>query len=343
MTVELRRKIIWSLGFAFLLYIGLAVYGDWQKLSAALLDFPWLWLPAVIGLTLVNYGGRLLRWHWYLRTLGAPISRADSARVFGVGMLMVMTPGKAGEFLKSYMIRTVTGTPMSQTAPAVLAERLTDGFAMLILASVGLLAFPQPAARLFAGVFFVGFLLFLAVIQIRPLALWGLGLGARMAWTRRFVGPLHTFYEGSYLVFRPRNFALALGVGLVCWAAEGVAYYVVLVGFGAAPGWQSLFAAVFIFSISTVIGALIAMPGGLGGVEGSLVALSRQIFGMAAAPATAAALLVRFCTLWLGVLIGVVSFILWSHLMTGAATADRDESVAADSVPNPAPDAPLSR
>jgi uncharacterized membrane protein YbhN (UPF0104 family) len=76
--------------------------------------------------------------------------------------------------------------------------------------------------------------------------------------------------------------------------------------------------AVFIFCISTVIGAAVAMPGGLGGVEGSLVALSVQILALPTAVATAAALLIRFCTLWFGVLLGVVSFALWPRLLAGA-------------------------
>jgi glycosyltransferase 2 family protein len=333
MSADLRRKILWSLALALLVYVALAIYSDWQQLTAALLDFPWHWLAAVIGLTLVNYAGRLARWHWYLRRLGAPISQTDSARIFGVGMLMVMTPGKAGEFLKSFMIKNVTGAPMSQTAPAVLAERLTDGFAMLLLAGVGLFAFPDPTARFFAVLFLIGFVLFLAVMQIRPLALWCLGWSARLPVLRRFAAPLRTFYEGSYTIFRPRNFSIALAVGLVCWAAEGVAYFVVLVGFGASADWTNLFAAVFVFSISTVIGALLALPGGLGGVEGSLVALSGQVFGLAAAPATAAALLIRFCTLWLGVLIGVVSFALWPGLLTGAERARRDAIIEKTSSP----------
>ncbi|MCB0061603.1 MAG: flippase-like domain-containing protein, partial [Caldilineaceae bacterium] len=136
MNNDLRRKILFSLLFALLVYMALALWSDWQALTTALIDFPWLWLPAVIGLTLVNYSGRLLKWHWYLRLLGIPINRYDSGRVFGVGMLMVMTPGKAGEFLKSYMVKNVTGTPMAITAPVVLAERMTDGAAMLLLASV---------------------------------------------------------------------------------------------------------------------------------------------------------------------------------------------------------------
>ena len=45
---------------------------------------------------------------------------------------------KAGEVLKSYVIRERTGTPMAQTIPAVITERLTDAIAMLLLAGIGI-------------------------------------------------------------------------------------------------------------------------------------------------------------------------------------------------------------
>ena len=106
MSNDLRRKFLYSLVIALLVYIGLALYSDWGELTSALQTFPWMWLAPVITLTLVNYIGRCLRWHWYLRLLGSSISFRDSVRTFGVGMLMVMTPGKAGEFLKPYMVRT---------------------------------------------------------------------------------------------------------------------------------------------------------------------------------------------------------------------------------------------
>lgn len=318
MTSDIRRKILFSLLFALLVYMALALWSDWRSLTTALIDFPWLWLPAVIGLTLVNYVGRLLKWHWYLHLLEIPISRYDSGRIFGVGMLMVMTPGKAGEFLKSYMVKHVTGTPMAVTAPVVLAERMTDGAAMLLLASVGLFAFPDPKARWIAAIVFANFLLTVIIIQIRPLALRILDIGKHLPIVRRFADHLYHFYESSYLIFRPRNLLISLTIGVVSWVAEGIAYYVVLVGFGAEPTGRTLLIAIFIFCISTVIGAVFATPGGLGGVEGSLVALSSNLLALPTATAIAAALLVRFCTLWLGVSIGVVSFALWPSLLAGS-------------------------
>jgi uncharacterized protein (TIRG00374 family) len=328
MSGDLRRKIIYSMGFALLVYVGLALYSDWGDLRTALLDFPWQWLPVVIALTLVNYAGRLLRWHWYLRTLDVPIEFRDSARIFGVGMLMVMTPGKAGEFLKSYMVKNVSGAPMSRTAPVVLAERATDAAAMILLATVGLMTFPDRRARLIAIAVLGSFLLFVGLVQSRPVALWVLGQGEKIPVVRRFVHLLHAFYESSYIIFGPRNLVISLLVGVFCWGAEGIAYYIVLVGFGVEPSMNALMSAIFIFTISTVIGAVFALPGGLGGVEGSLVALSRRIFGISTAAATGAALLVRFCTLWIGVGIGVVSFLLWPELLAGADEAQGERAVA---------------
>jgi uncharacterized protein (TIRG00374 family) len=287
-----------------------------------------MWLPVVLGLTLVNYVGRLWKWNWYLRLLQVPITYWDGTRIFGVGMLMVMTPGKAGEFLKSYMVKNVSGTPMSVTAPAVLAERITDGMAMLLLAGVGLFVFPNPWARAIAALVFVGFLCFIVIIQYRPLALWCLQLGKKLPVVRKFAASLYQFYESSYTIFQPRNLLISLAIGIVNWAAEGLAYYVVLIGFGMPPGWETAGIAVFIFSISVVIGAVIAMPGGLGGVEGSLVALSSQIFAMDITTATAAAMLIRFCTLWFGVLLGVLSFVLWSGLLAGAEETGRAQPLA---------------
>jgi hypothetical protein len=42
---------------------------------------------------------------------------------------MVLSPGKVGELLKPYLLSERTGVPMTQTIPALVTERLTDGIA----------------------------------------------------------------------------------------------------------------------------------------------------------------------------------------------------------------------
>ena len=51
-------------------------------------------------------------------------------------------------------------------------------------------------------------------------------------------------------------------------------------------------------------------------MESSLAALSIQLLGLSRPAAAAAALLIRFATLWFGVAIGLISLALWPHLLT---------------------------
>lgn len=320
----LRRKFVLALALALAVYAVLAAYADWASLRATLVAFPWRWLPVILALVLCNYVGRLLKWIWYLRLIGSPIGAADATRVFGIGMSMVLTPGKAGELLKSYMVRQAGGTPMRLSAPIVLAERLTDGLAMIVLAGVGLYGVPDPELRRAAGIVLGLLLSVVVVVQWRPLALRLLDLGVRLPAVSSAAGHARDFYESSYTLLRPRNLAIAVAVGVASWTCEGLAYYLVLLGVdrSMAPDPRSAAMAVFIFSISTVLGAVVATPGGLGATEASLVALARRLLGLGAAGATAAALLVRLATLWFGVAVGVVCMARWPWLLESRSRGD---------------------
>ena len=137
----MRRRFALSLIFGLLVVTALAFIGDAPRVIAAGRHFAWAYVPAVLALTAFNYLLRGLKWQYYLRLIGARVSKADGAAIFACGLSMAMTPGKVGELLKAWLLRARTGTPMAVSAPVILAERLTDGVAMLILASAGLLLY----------------------------------------------------------------------------------------------------------------------------------------------------------------------------------------------------------
>ncbi len=313
---RLGVQLLWSLLLALLVYIGLIVYGDWRQLSALLADFPWVWLAPTLALTLVNFGMRLLKWHWYLWLIRTPIGFGQSARIYGISFLMMMTPGKVGEFVRAFMVRNVSGAPVSVVAPVVLAERMTDGLAMILLAGIGLLAVDNARIRLAAVTALLAIAAIIVAIQIRPLALWCLGLGHRLPLVNRFADKLTLFYESSYFLLQPKYLVASVLFGVVSWASQGLAFYLVLLGFGAVAGVGAMLTSISAFNMSTVVGAVVATPGGLGGVESSLAALSIQLLGLSRPAAAAAALLIRFATLWFGVAIGLVCLALWPHLLT---------------------------
>jgi uncharacterized protein (TIRG00374 family) len=93
-------------------------------------------------------------------------------------------------------------------------------------------------------------------------------------------------------------------LSIVAWSCEGVALYVLLVGFGAAV---PLGVAVFFYSTATLAGALIPVPGGLGVAEAMIQEQLVRLGGVPQGDATAAMILIRFATLWWAVGVGFLA------------------------------------
>ena len=206
----------------------------------------------------------------------------------------------------------------------VLAERISDGLAMLVLSAVGVIAYRRywPAFAIILG------LLLGAVIisQIRPLAQYLLSWGPRLPLVKRFASSINDFYEGTFTLFRPWTTFVSVSLGTVSWLAEGIGFYLILIGFGVSPGLGTLSIAIFVLSFSTVIGAVTALPGGLLATDASIVGMLVLLLDMDANTAAAATLLVRFATLWFGVGIGFITWFFSRDLLT--MRASREETLA---------------
>ena len=86
--------------------------------------------------------------------------------------------------------------------------------------------------------------------------------------------------------------------------------YLVLVGLGVVSTPELLLQSTFILASSSLLGSASMLPGGLavadGTIAGMLLVLGVTNDGAIAAAAT---LLIRFCTLWFGIGVGVVGLL----------------------------------
>lgn len=307
---RLRNRVLVGIVFGIVVMVALSLFADARKLPEILAAFRWEWLPAILALTLLNYGLRFVKWQYYLHVLKITnVSLGDSLSIFLSGMTMAMTPGKAGELLKSFMLRQLTGRSISATAPMVVAERLTDGLAVLGLAVFGLIVYPSGWQVL------IGFLalttIALMVAQNRRTVLYLLGWAERLPGVARIAHHLYALYESTHLLLRWRPLIVAFLLGLVSWSGECLAFYLVLIGLGFPAEMTLLLQATFILAMATLVGSVSMLPGGLGAAEASVTGLLlRLVAGMTEPVAVAATLLIRFCTLWFGVLLGMVTLIL---------------------------------
>lgn len=296
------RRWIWA---AIVVVIGVATYamlGDVRELAVRLGTFGWWAFGVALALSATNYAIRFVRWQLYLRWQGVRIPRGDSAIVFGAGLSLAITPAKLGELVKSYLLRELHAVPVPQTAPIVLAERVTDLIACLLLAIVGVGAFGvQTTLVLGAGALVLGGLVLLA--WPRPTrALIDLVTAAGP--TQRFREPLHEVYRGLAALCRPRALLVATGLALPAWACECLGFAAIVNAF---PGAHvELGLAIVIYAATTIAGALSFLPGGLGVTEGAMaILLVRSADHVDHATALDATLLTRLATLWFAVVLGL--------------------------------------
>jgi uncharacterized protein (TIRG00374 family) len=282
---------------------GLAAVTGWQETTAQLSKLGLPQIAALLGLSLINYGFRGLRWHIFVRRLGLPTRLTQDLRHFLGGFAMTVTPGRVGELIRMRWLRRETGWAIERTAPLVLMDRASDLAAMAIILALGLslskggIAFAPPVAAL---------ALTAAIIATRPRLLSGsatlfhrtTGLFPRlMARIRRAARSLATFSTVPVI-------GAALALGLVGWLAEGYAFHLLLGWLGSTVGFWM---AVAIFTFSGLAGGLTGAPGGVGGAEAAMVALL-SLEGVPLEVSVPATAIIRVTTLWFAILIGLIVF-----------------------------------
>lgn len=317
MLSGIRNKLILSVVLGALVFLALSVYSDIGELRKAFARFDVAFIPAALGLASLNYLLRFGRWHAYLRILDIPLKLGDSFAIFLAGLVMSVTPGKAGELLKSYLVRIRVGTPVARSAPVVLAERLTDVVSLIVLSLVGVVSFRFGLLPLIAGG--VGTAALLAVLGHRGIAALAIRLVGRLPVVGRFAEPLGRAYEGVRLLVSPVHLLWAGALGAAAWFAECLGFYLVLLGFQVDLGVVPV---TFIYSFATLFGAVTMMPGGVGPTEGSMSGLLAYE-GMALPDAVAATLVIRVCTLWFAVALGAGALVVFRRRF---ATGLEDEA-----------------
>ncbi|MGF1507019.1 MAG: lysylphosphatidylglycerol synthase transmembrane domain-containing protein [Anaerolineae bacterium] len=319
---DLRSKLIIGGLVGLAVIIGLLIYANLREVGAYAARFPLVFIGPILLLTLFNYVGRWLKWQYYLSLIGVTnISPFDSAVLWVSGFCLAITPGKVGEFLKAAVLRNMTGTPVERSAPVVLAERLTDGLAMFVLAAIGfggilLTAGQNEAVYRYVPAYFITLAIIAAgvvAIQIRPLAEWGLGVAEKLPLIGKYSAIFRELYESTNILLKPVPILFAVALGVVCWSGEAVGFFLILWGMGLEPTWLLLWQAVFILAIATIVGAISGLPGGLGAAEVTVIGMIQLLVINDAGFAGTASIFVRISTLWFAVVLGLFTAFVFRH------------------------------
>jgi glycosyltransferase 2 family protein len=302
---RLKKNFILALVLGIAVYLVLAVVSGLGNLRDALSGFDFSLIPAILGLVSLSYAVRFVRWAYYLRLLKVRVPLGANAVIFAAGLSMTISPGKLGEVLKSVFIKDVAGTPVARTAPAVVAERATDGTGMVLWGLLGALAFSFGPWLL---------LLFLAITGVGIAVLRSKGLSLLVEKTLRKLPLLDRlaphvvdFHGASHELLALRPLVGASGISFLAWGLECAAVYLCALGVGAE---EPFLVVVFVFAVSSLAGAASMLPGGIGAAEAGMAGMFTAVAGLSGGLAVALTFVVRLTTLWFATLIGVAGLLL---------------------------------
>jgi uncharacterized membrane protein YbhN (UPF0104 family) len=316
------RRLLGAMLFGVVIYGGFALWQGLGKMGDELGRFAWGSFVAACGLALGNYLLRWLKWEFYLARLGVRgVGGVDSLLTFLSGFVLTVTPGKVGEVFKSLVLFDTHRVPVERTAPIVVAERLTDVIGVVFLIVLGSMGFRGGLVWAGLGALAVGSVL--AIVASKRAAHAIIGLIERLPGPFVGIGPkLDAAYESLATLVKPSNLVVPTLLSIAAWSLECAALWVILRGLGQTTGFGL---AMFFYATSTLAGALVPVPGGLGVTETSLQGQLQELGHVAPAASTAAMILVRFATLWFAVLVGFLALSMLKRRHAGLLVGPRTE------------------
>ncbi len=298
MSPHHRHALTLSIGLAALLYLGFVLFADREAVFAALRRVSLPVLLAIFALSLLNYLLRFWRWQRYVAAFGHVLPWRRHFLYYLAGFTLTVTPGKAGEAVRSLYLHG-HGVTYAQSLAALFVERLLDMLAMSLLALLIVLARPDYAWLIAIAWALTLGLSWLVTRSWLPEKLRGWGQGHRFG--HQF-DRLARLLDSAGVLMRPGYFLFGLGLGVLSWGLEGLSLYLIARDIGIGIG-VSLAAGIGIYAIAVLAGALSFLPGGLGSTE-AVMGVLLVVFGSDGPSAVAITLLCRIATLWFAVALG---------------------------------------
>lgn len=331
----------WQFWLGVMISAGLLIYAlQGLKLTEVLRHLQganYWWLVPAVAVYFVAVLARTWRWDYMLR----PLKHIPVRRLFPVVVIGYMGnnvyPFRAGELLRSFVLREREGVPVGASLATVIVERVFDGLVMLVFVFVALPLTPIPSESvqslviLASVAFFVAMVVFFALAAV-PERFYALAdaIAGRLLPQRLAVpilGFLQRFLNGLVSLRSFRNVLMIFFTSIVIWLLETVKYWFVMHAF---DFQVSFFALMLMNGVVNLFTTLPSAPGYVGtfdtpGIE-TLV-----LYGVSRTIATAYTLVLH-AALWLPITLLGVYYMLkegfsWSSFGEAAEVAEEEAIV----------------
>ncbi|MCM3596571.1 flippase-like domain-containing protein [Metabacillus idriensis] len=227
---NLSSKIVTGFVMGVITLSVFLLWGDVQKITGTVLSIEWSVIIFAIVCTLISYVFRFIKWHYLLNQQKIELNVKDSFNIWFIGHCMSMTPGKVGEFIKSYSLKRCFQVEVHVSAPVIFTDLLSDFLAMVLLASLGVVIF--QFGFLFFLTVLIGTIMLLVILQSRKTVRWIIEKITMFSIVRKHKEQLGLFYDSIYRLIGLKNSLISFGLSLVAWFMECVSMLIILNGLG---------------------------------------------------------------------------------------------------------------
>jgi len=325
---------------------------SWERVWSLLIHANPTWLAGAVVLSCTSYLIRAYRWKFFLD----PFKRASVAVLFAgqvLGFSAVYLIGRPGEVVRPAYIARQENVPFASQVAILVLERLYDMVAVALLFGLALYIEPIPLHgaravqtlhRLHQGA--LGVLLGTAGL-VAALVLYRSYAEGLIAWaggTLRFLpvrlrralgGIARSFAEGLDVIRDWHDLIASVASTAVLWLVNISVYWMVYQSLGGALGKLSWWASTVVM-FGAGVGLMFQLPGVGGGFQIAVLFVLRQLFQIAPAAATSAALL-QWLVLLVPCLLLALIFLIYGGLsfeklrdMAGAEQESASRAGAAD-------------
>ncbi|MCB0035927.1 MAG: flippase-like domain-containing protein [Anaerolineales bacterium] len=261
--------ILISAVFLWYAVAGLEVGDAWDAIQGA----NYWWLIPSVAVYFVGVWVRTWRWDYMLRPLKhIPVSKLFPVVVIGY-MGNNIYPFRAGELLRSYVLRQREEIPMSASLATVIVERVFDGLVMLMFVFIALPFFPLPetyqrlvtlASVAFFGAMVAFFLLAAVPERTNQLVAWILNLFLPQKVSQPLIDFTARFLDGLVSLRSFRNVIMIFLTSVIIWLLETVKYWFVMHAFDFGDAQVTFFALMLMNGVVNLATTLPSSPGYVG-------------------------------------------------------------------------------
>lgn len=280
---------------------------QWDQFYAALTKVDWRWLAASAALMLLTYVGRALRWEVMLRPLKPDNSFSGLCSATVIGFTAVVLLGRAGEFVRPYLIAVKEHVSFSSQMGAWLLERILDTLVVLLIFGFVLTRIPEMGLHLGSGLawlvkaggYIIAGLCLLCAIFLVVFRNFSESGQQRILsaltflpeqYHKRIESTLRAFSTGLESIRSGARCAELVGYTLLEWVVITGSYFALFRSFRATSRFDLLSTLIFIGFVS--LGSIVQIPGIGGGVQVATVLVLTQIFGLSLEVSSGLAILI---------------------------------------------------